>query len=87
MTEPFYLTTVLFVPTQDELRCRRHLENASVLTVAGVAASGKPRRCTGIVKSIKRDSVLHPGYPLMITLAESFPDNGSDIHGVPSQHR
>jgi hypothetical protein len=76
MTEAFYLTTVLFAPVQEEPRCRLHLGNGNVLTIAGVAPSGKPRQCTGIVKSIKRDSMLHAGYPLMITLAEKFLDNG-----------
>jgi hypothetical protein len=74
--EEFYLTAVLFAPLQDEPLCRLHLETGEPLTIAGVMPSGKPRRCTGIVRSIKRNSILHPGYPLMITLAEKLSDNG-----------
>jgi hypothetical protein len=74
--DEFDLTAVLFAPPQDEPRCRLHLETGKPLSIAGVMPSGKPRRCTGIVISIKRDTILHPGYPLMVTLAEKLSENG-----------
>lgn len=76
MTEPIYLTTVLFAPEEEESRCRLYLRSAEPITIAGVGPSGKRHQMKGIVKSIKANSILHPGYPLMVTLAEKFPDNG-----------
>lgn len=73
MSEPFCVPSMLFVPAAEEPRCRYHLQNKAPVTLAGVAPSGKPRTCTGVVKSIRSNAILHPGYPVMVTLDEVVP--------------
>jgi hypothetical protein len=73
MSEPFHVPSVLFVAAAEEPRCRYHMQNKAPVTLAGVAPSGKPRTCTGVVKSIKPNAILHPGYPVMATLDEIVP--------------
>ena len=73
MSDPIVLPSVLFVPVAEERLCRQHLQNKAPVTLEGVTPSGKPRTCTGVVRSIKPNAILHPGYPLMITLAEIVP--------------
>lgn len=76
MPELLYLTTVVFVPAHEESRCRSHLKSGEIMTIAGVTPSGKQGQFRGIIRSVKGNSLLHPGYSLMVTLAEKFPDNG-----------
>ena len=74
MAEPIHLPNVLFLRAEDEALCRQHLESKAVLTCAGIGPSGRPATCRGVIRSINSRSVLHPGYPLMVTIVETFPD-------------
>jgi hypothetical protein len=73
-SEPIRLSTVLFTKAENAILCQDLLESGAVMTLAGVGPSGKPASCRGAVKSINRHSLLHPGYPVMITIVEKFPD-------------
>ena len=78
MVEPIYLPRVLFVSAEYEALCRQHLASQTIVTLRGVEPSGKPARCNGVVRSLKPRSVLQPGFPLMITMLETFP--GDDVN-------
>ena len=74
VAEPVYLPSVVFLKAEDEALCRQHLESRAVLTLAGKGPSGRPVTCRGVIKTLSSRSVLHPGYPLMVTIVETFPD-------------
>lgn len=74
ISEPAYLSSVLFVRAENEALCRQHLESKAVLTLAGIGPSGRAATCRGVIKSLNSRSVLHTGYPLMVTMVERFPE-------------
>ena len=82
MLDELYLITPLYAHGEEELRCSQHLVSGKVLTISGLMPSGKPRQVTGVVKSIRRGTVMHPGYPLMLTIIEKIEEE----NGVPSDH-
>lgn len=73
--EPIYLSSVLFTKAENAVLCQHLLESGAVMTLTGVGPSGKPASCRGVLKSMNEHSLLHPGYPLMITFVETFPTN------------
>jgi hypothetical protein len=70
MRDELFLTTPLFVQAEEEHRCEQHLKSGKAFTIGGLAPSGRRRQVTGVVRSIMRGSILHPGYPLMLTIRE-----------------
>ena len=72
--EPIYLSRVLFTKAENAVLCQDFLESGAVIALTGVGPSGKPASCRGVLKSMNPHSLLHPGYPLMITIVERFPD-------------
>jgi hypothetical protein len=75
MCEPVYLPSVLFVRAENESLCRQHLESRAVLSLSGIGPSGRTATCHGVIRSLDSRSVLHPGYPLMVTMVERFPQD------------
>ncbi len=54
----------------DEERCVWSSIDRLPITVTGLTADGKIRAFSGTVQSVEKGHIMHPGYPLRITISD-----------------